>query len=118
MSGGADTLAGLLAGGLLAGGLFPLGGLAPGVPRVGGVGLAVAAWAALHDAGRSYGPLLPSLSAALVTSTVLGLSAIDGGALWWPVTLATVALMFVAAVRGQFRTRRPRALTIGRSRTA
>lgn len=85
---------------------------------VGAVGVAVATWAVLREAGPDVGPLLPGFAATLLTVTILGLAGLDGGALWWPVTLATVALMFVAAGRSQFRTRRPRALALGGRRPA
>lgn len=72
--------------------------------------MAVAVAAVLAAASRHFGPLVPAVAAAVTTAFVLGLARIGGGALWWPVALVTVALLFVAAQRGQFRTRRPRAL--------
>lgn len=81
--------------------------------ELGVVGVVAAAVAIAGGMARFrdlLGPLAPGASAAVVTAFVLGASGISGGALWWPVALATAMLFFVAAKRGQFRTRRPRAL--------
>lgn len=76
---------------------------------VGAVALAVAIPAALAGAASGFGPLLPALTAAFATAFVVTLSGPERGA-WWPTALAAVALVFVATERGQFRTRRPRAV--------
>ncbi len=85
---------------------------------VGVAGSAVAIVAALRRAGASFGPLLPGVAASVATAILLGLAGADGGALWWPASLAAVAVVLVATQRGQFRTRRPRALGLGRTRPA
>lgn len=77
---------------------------------VGVAALAIALAAGSATASRFFGPLLPGLAAALATAFALGAAGIGGGALWWPVALATTGLLFVAAQRGQFRSRRPRAI--------
>jgi hypothetical protein len=78
---------------------------------VGVVAVAVAVAAAMSRVPPAFGRLAPGIAGGLVTAFVLGASGIGGGALWWPAVLATAALLFVAARRGQFRTRRPRALS-------
>jgi hypothetical protein len=94
-----------------------LGGM-PGAPipalwyELGLVGVAAIAVAVAGTASRLsvwLGPLAPGSIAAIVTVFVLTADGIGGGALWWPAALVTGALLFVAAARGQFRTRRPRA---------
>lgn len=90
--------------------LVALAGLWYELGIVGMAAMAVAIACALSAVARSFGPLVPAIAAATTTAFVLGLARIGGGALWWPVALATTILLFVAAERGQFRTRRPRAL--------
>ncbi|TDR89973.1 peptide ABC transporter permease [Enterovirga rhinocerotis] len=83
---------------------------------VGVAALAVAVAAGLSIASRHFGPLLPGLAAAVATAFALGAAGIGGGALWWPVSLVTTCLLFIAMQRGQFRSRRPRAMMgFGRS---
>ncbi|HMO29411.1 peptide ABC transporter permease [Enterovirga sp.] len=77
---------------------------------VGVLAVAVAILSALARVPALFGPLAPGIAGAGATAGMLGASGIGGGALWWPAALATLALLFVAAQRGRFRTRRPRAL--------
>lgn len=78
---------------------------------VGVLAVAGAMVAALSRIGTLFGSLAPGVAGAAATACVLGASGIGGGALWWPAALATLTLLFVAVQRGQFRTRRPRALS-------
>ncbi|MDB5589640.1 peptide ABC transporter permease [Enterovirga sp.] len=84
-----------------------------------GVGAAAfALWAWIRAAAGHFGPLLPGLVAAFATGLALTLSGLDRGETWWPAAVAVVALVFVAAERGQFRTKRPKALSFGRKAAA
>ena len=78
---------------------------------VGALSVAAAIGGALWNAAED-GPLLPGMAAALTTAAVMALAGIGAGEVWWPATIAMVAVVFVAAKRGQFRTRRPRALSV------
>ena len=69
-----------------------------------------ALWTAVED-----GPLLPGMAAALTTAAVMALTGFGAGEMWWPAAIAIVVVVFVAAERGQFRTRRPRALSVRRA---
>lgn len=77
---------------------------------VGILALSVALVSAMARVPGLFGPLAPGVVGAVATAFVLAVADIGGGALWWPAALATVTLLFVAARRGQFRTRRPQAL--------
>lgn len=81
---------------------------------------AIAAALAFVMRGTAVGftPLLPSLAGAVATALGIGVVGLDEGESWWFATLCAVALAFVAAERGQFRTRRPRALVFGRAPAA
>lgn len=76
---------------------------------VGALALALALPACLAGAARSYGPLLPGVAGGVATAFALASFGIGSGQAWWPACLTVFALLFVAAERGQFRTRRPRA---------
>ena len=83
---------------------------------VGALSLAVALAAAM-GANAARATLRPGIAAAIATGTALSLSPAAVGQPWWIAALAVVALVFVAAERAQFRTRRPRA-ALGRAREA
>ena len=84
---------------------------------VGAVAVAVAAVAGLRGAHPRFGPLLPAFSAAVATGFALSAAGTERGAAW-PSAVVAAVLVFVAAERGQFRTRRPRLIRLGRSRAA
>ena len=85
---------------------------------VGALAVATAAVSVVAAPPASHPALPPSVAAALATAGVLALSGPGQGAPWRIVALAVVALSFLAAERGQFRTRRPRAAIFGRARQA
>ncbi len=100
----------------------PLVGSAFGAPAlvlwydlgiVGVASTAFALWSGLRSTLGRFGPLLPGLAAAFTTGFAVALSGIDRGEVWWVAALASVALAFVAAERGQFRTKRPKAVGMG-----
>lgn len=70
---------------------------------------AAALWFGLRAAIVAYAPLLPGVAAAYATGFALACLGIGIGQSWWIASVVAVALAFVAAERGQFRTRRPRA---------
>ncbi len=75
-----------------------------------GVGAAMVALAGATLAiGRAGGPLAPAKIAALTTAFVLAILGPHAGQAWWLAAIGVVALAFVAAERGQFRTERPKA---------
>lgn len=76
---------------------------------VGAVAGAGSLWFAINGAGRMQGPLAAGGVAAYATAfslTALGFATLQS---WWLMTLAAVALLFTAIVRGQYRTERPKA---------
>jgi hypothetical protein len=80
---------------------------------VGAVAGAGSLWFAITGAGRMQGPLAAGGVAAYATAfalTALGFATLQS---WWLMTLAAVALLFTAVVRGQYRTERPKAPRIG-----
>ncbi len=75
-----------------------------------GVGAAIVALiGATLAIGRAGGPLAPAKIAALTTAFVLAILGPHAGQAWWLAAIGVVALAFVAAERGQFRTERPKA---------
>lgn len=64
--------------------------------------------AVLHI-GRTGGPLAPAKLAALTTAYTLAVLGTRTTQAWWLTVIGVVALAFVAAERGQFRTQRPKA---------
>lgn len=105
----------------------PLVGSAFGAPAlvlwydlglVGVAATAFALWSGLRSTIGRFGPLLPGLAAAFATGFTVALSGVDRGETWWVAALASVALAFVAAERGQFRTKRPKAVGLGRGEPA
>jgi len=88
----------------------PVLGLWYEVGAVGALAVATALASGLTGATAGFGPLLPALAGATATAFCLALFGIDGGETWWLAVVSVVVLAFVAAERGQFRTRRPRAL--------
>lgn len=80
---------------------------------VGAVAGAASLWFAITGAGRMQGPLAAGGIAAYATAfalTALGFATLQS---WWLMTLVAVALLFTAIVRGQYRTERPKAPTLG-----
>jgi hypothetical protein len=76
---------------------------------VGAVAGAGSLWFAITGAGRMQGPLAAGGVAAYATAfalTAFGFATLQS---WWLMTLAAVALLFTAIVRGQYRTERPKA---------
>lgn len=76
---------------------------------LGALTAALAIWTGLRSAVSSYAPLLPGLVAAFCTAVTLAALGIGSNQAWWPSALSILVLAFVAAERGQFRTRRPAA---------
>lgn len=76
---------------------------------VGALAIAATIWAGLRGAASSYTPLLPGIVGAVTAAFSLACAGVGSGQAWWPASLVVLALAFVAAQRGQVRTRRPRA---------
>lgn len=76
---------------------------------VGACALAAALYWTARRLGQAGGPLMPAKIASLTTAFALSAVGLGGSQAWWVTTLTLVALAFVAAERGQFRTSRPKA---------
>lgn len=76
---------------------------------VGAAALATALYYACVRIGETGGPLAGAKLGALATACIIAALGIGVGQAWWPTTLGIIALAFVAAERGQFRTARPKA---------
>jgi len=76
---------------------------------VGALALATALLMAVRAAGRAHAGLVPGAMAAFATAFTLVCFGVGLTQMWWFTTLWIVALVFLAADRGQFRTRRPKA---------
>lgn len=85
---------------------------------VGALSGALAVWMALRGASVSYPRLLPGIVAGVAAACTLACLGIGAAQAWWPGALAILGLLFVAAERGQYRTRRPRARDIVAGATA
>jgi hypothetical protein len=85
---------------------------------VGAAAAAVALYAAARGAGRDHPPLVPGMMAALAAAFTLACLGIGTAQMWWFTALAITVVIFVAASRGQFRTRRPKAVLRGRQSEA
>lgn len=77
---------------------------------VGAVAGAVALYGAVMASTRSHPPLTPGALAAFVSAFVMGAMGVATTQMWWVTTLIVVPLIFIAIARGQFRTKRPKAL--------
>lgn len=75
---------------------------------VGALIAAIGLWVGPRSAVESYAPLLPSVVGAFATVSTLACMGVGNGQAWAPAAVSASILMFVAAQRGQFRTRRPR----------
>lgn len=71
---------------------------------------AVALWFSVRGSGRDHPPLVPGVMAAFAGAYTLAGLGIGTTEMWWFTALATLVLVFVAAERGQFRTKRPKAV--------
>ncbi len=78
---------------------------------VGAGALATALYAAVRAAGRAHAGLVPGAMAAFATAFTLCCLGVTPVQLWWFTTLWIAAFVFLAADRGQFRTRRPKAVS-------
>ena len=76
---------------------------------VGALALAYALYAGTLASERSNPSLVPGIVAAIATAFAVACLGIGAAQMWWQTALAVVALAFVAAERGQFRTTRPKA---------
>ena len=76
---------------------------------VGALAIAASIWAGLRGAATSYAALLPGVVGAFTAAFSLACAGVGSGQAWWPASLVVLVIAFVAAQRGQFRTRRPRA---------
>ncbi len=81
---------------------------------VGAIAIAAAIWAGLRGAANTYAPLLPGVVAAFTAAFSLACAGVGSGQAWWTASLVVLVIAFVAAQRGQFRTRRPRARELAR----
>ena len=70
---------------------------------------AAAIWTGVRRAAAAETPLLPSMLGAVATTVTLATIGLEGGPAWQPIAVVVLALSFVAAGRGQYRTSRPRA---------
>ena len=77
---------------------------------VGAVAGAVALHGAVLAATRSHPPLTPGALAAFVAAFMMTAMGVATTQMWWVTTLIVVPLIFIAIARGQFRTKRPKAL--------
>jgi hypothetical protein len=76
---------------------------------VGALALAYALYAGTLASERSNLSLVPGIVAAIATAFAVACLGVGAAQMWWQTALAVVALAFVAAERGQFRTTRPKA---------
>ena len=76
---------------------------------IGALAGATALYFGARRAGREDPPLVPAIMAAFATAFAFGCLGIGTAQMWWFTALVAVVLIFVAAERGQFRTRRPKA---------
>jgi hypothetical protein len=76
---------------------------------VGAWSAAVAVGASALAAGRDHPLLVPGILAAFATAFTFACMGIGTAQVWFLTTLAATILIFVAAERGQFRTKRPKA---------
>lgn len=74
---------------------------------VGAAGAAVCLFFAIRAAGEMVGALAAGVVAAYVTGFALAVLGFATFQTWWLMTLASVALLFTAVARGQYRTDRP-----------
>jgi hypothetical protein len=81
---------------------------------VGAAAAAVALYSAARGAGRDHPPLVPGMMAALASAFTLACLGLGTAQMWWFTALAVTVVIFVATSRGQFRTRRPKAILRGR----
>ena len=72
---------------------------------------AAAAWLGFRALGRSGERAAPYLIAALAADIALGFLANDFSQMWWVILLGVSAISASAAVRSQYRTRRPMAFS-------
>jgi hypothetical protein len=77
---------------------------------VGAVAGAVALHGAVLAAARQHPALTPGALAAFTSAFVMAGMGVATTQMWWVTTLIVVALIFIAVARGQFRTKRPKAL--------
>jgi hypothetical protein len=77
---------------------------------VGAFAGATALFTSAREAGRDHPLLVPAIMAAFATAYALACLGIGMAQIWWFTALAVVVLVFVAAERGQFRTKRPKAM--------
>ncbi|MCB5175027.1 MULTISPECIES: peptide ABC transporter permease [Microvirga] len=77
---------------------------------VGAVAGAVLLYRSVLGAGGHRPILGPGIVAAFATAFALGCSGIGTAQVWWFTALVVVVLVFVAIERGQFRTKRPKAI--------
>jgi hypothetical protein len=77
---------------------------------VGAVAGAVALHGAVLAAARQHPALTPGALAAFTSAFIMAAMGIATTQMWWVTTLIVVALIFIAVARGQFRTKRPKAL--------
>lgn len=77
---------------------------------VGAFAGAVALFFGVIGSGRDHPPLVPGVMAAFAGAFALAVLGIGTTEMWWFTALATLLLVFVAAERGQFRTKRPKAV--------
>ncbi|MGO4670844.1 peptide ABC transporter permease [Bosea sp. 2RAB26] len=74
---------------------------------VGAASAAICLYFAIKAAGQMAGALAAGVTAAYVTAFALAVLGFATFQTWWLMTLASVALMFTAIARGQYRTERP-----------
>jgi len=77
---------------------------------VGAVSSAILLSQAAFRAGASRPVLAPGIMASFATAFALGACGIGNAQVWWITALIVLALVFVAVERGQFRTKRPKAI--------
>nr|WP_229428633.1 peptide ABC transporter permease [Microvirga pudoricolor] len=77
---------------------------------VGAAAGAVVLFAAVTGAVGERPPLIPGIMATFATAYAFGCLGIGTAQVWWFTALVIVGLIFVAIERGQFRTKRPKAI--------
>jgi hypothetical protein len=77
---------------------------------VGAAALAVALFAATSATGRERSLLVPGMVASITTAFAFACLGIGALQPWWIGALVVLVLVFVAIERGQFRTKRPKAV--------
>lgn len=77
---------------------------------VGAVSAALLLWRAPLDAGGERPTLGPGIMAAFASAFAFGFCGISTGQVWWITALVVLVLVFIAVERGQFRTKRPKAI--------